>query len=391
MARREQAARDVLRSLLRDQYVFLFGTRPPPAAQVPVTVRLTADPGRNWELAFDPPLLDQVSEALSEAQAASAACQAGRVYCFRCAGTACEHAVPPTSLAVFRGYAATGVPEWSELVQALMDARDDRVEALYATPPRVLAAVQFGHELRKHQLAAFGRSSRTYAVLGQVLAGYFPVPPLAGAANAAPDRCALTLQAVETRDEHGRWQVRLNVLAAGLTPAHWQELLASGWRPWVARAVQTAGRAIESLSQQCQALRDARAAQPAQPLKRLPAVLGRLARDLEQGARQQNRRTTHAEDRRADLRPVHKAVEDARAADDDRLFVDLKRHTWVACGRQGRAHVFSPEDRRHVTSFVLPPDGAAFRVRTGRWRPMQADEIAAFRRLPVQPEPCKPA
>ena len=106
-------------------------------------------------------------------------------------------------------------------------------------------------------------------------------------------------------------------------------------------------------------------------------ILQRLARGLEQGSRQEARRTRHAEARREERRPVHKALDDAAAAQAGDLLFDERRRTFVVRGRHGRAHVFAP-DGKHVTSLVLPADGAAARVRTGRWRPMTAEEQAAW-------------
>jgi len=66
---------------------------------------------------------------------------------------------------VFSGYNSFGIPEWQEFVQALVDARDPRVDQLYADPPALLALVQTGRELRNRQLSSFGRASKTYSIL----------------------------------------------------------------------------------------------------------------------------------------------------------------------------------------------------------------------------------
>jgi hypothetical protein len=377
MARREQAVRDALRALLREQHAALFGAAAPAVGTVSLQVRAAADPQAGWEVAFDPPLRRQVEESLVEAQAAGAALQPGRVYCFRCDGTACGHAAPPTPLAVFRGYEPNGTPAWSEFVQALLDARDERAGTLYATPPRVVAAVQLGHELRRRQLAVFGRASRRYAVLGQVTAGYFPLGRPGERAGVSADRIALTVQAVETRGPRGRTEVRLHALPGGLDAAQWQALLADDWCPWVGRSLRTAADDLARLTREIEARREAGRENASQPLGRIPVILQRLARGLEQGSRQEARRTRHAEARREERRPVHKALDDAAAAQAGDLLFDERRRTFVVRGRHGRAHVFAP-DGKHVTSLVLPADGAAARVRTGRWRPMTAEEQAAW-------------
>lgn len=369
--RREQAIRDALRTLLRDRHRELFGNRVSATRRLELTLTLSADPA-TWAPSFDPPLGEQLDVALTRGQLAAAVFQSGHVFCFRCERADCEHSLPPTPLAVFRGYGTTGQPSWSDFVQVAIEAGDPRLEQLYVAPPAVLAFVQLGNELRRHQLAAFGRASRSYSILGQVVAGYLPLERHAERIGAAADRTALTIQVVETRNAAGRRDVRLNTVAAGLNPDQWLELLTSGWRPSVARCLREAGRRLEA------AARPLTEPESAAALKRIPLVLSQLARGLEQGARQAARRTTHAEERRADRRPVHKALKDAVAATPQDLFVDEKHGTWIACGGQGRAHVFN-EEGRHVTSMVLPADGAAFRVRTGRWRAMTPDEIATFR------------
>jgi len=263
-------------------------------------------------------------------------------------------------------------------VQTLVEARHERADQLHAEPPAVIALVQFGHDLKRRQLASFGRASKTYAILGQVVAGYFQTRERRARADAVP-RFAVTFQAVETRGPGGRMQVKLNPVVGGMPLEAWDELLASGWRPWVARACDDVQRAVETLELQVLAARDG--GDPAQirgQLRRLPQILNRFARTVEQGDRQSARRTQHVEARRQQHRPVHKALDDARGAAAEALFYDEKRDTIVACGKQGRAHAFNAEGR-HVTSFVLTPGGADFRVRTQRWRRLQKDEVEAFR------------
>jgi hypothetical protein len=75
---------------------------------------------------------------------------------------------------------------------------------------------------------------------------------------------------------------------------------------------------------------------------------------------------------------VHKALEDVLQAQPEGLFFDERRDTFIACGRQGRVHVFSP-DGRHVTSLVMQPGSVEFRVRTRRWRTLSAEEAAELK------------
>jgi hypothetical protein len=375
--RRERAVGDALRTLIRDLEVDRFGAPRPQAPPLKLTVSLTVQPTENWTLAFEPGLADQLARQIEEAEAQRAVFQPGRLYCFRCESSGCEHAAPPSPAAVFKGYTSTGTPEWHDLHQAFIEARDARVDQLFHGRSHVVTLVQLGRDLKARQLASFGRSSRTYAVLGQVVAGYYPVARR-GAVNELPDRLAFTFQAVETRGAGGQLRLRLSTIARPPDGVDLDELLVTDLA-WVYRARELTARALEGLERRADAARAASNADDLQAaMRRVPSVLHRLAEFLERGARQGQRRTRHVEERRQEHRPVHKAVEDARTVPDSAIYYDEKAGTLVACADQGRAHVFSA-DGRHVTSFTLRPDSIAFRLRTQRWRPAAAEEIRGLR------------
>lgn len=390
--RRETAVRDALRALLRDHYEGQYGARPPASGDVELKLTIRASPVEGWQVRFDPPFDLQIEGQLADVQALRAAYRPGVAYCFRCASSSCEHGIPPNTLAVFRGYSSTGVPEWSELVQAFVDAADPRAGSLYDDPPQILAALQMGHELKARQLSSFGRASRTYSILGQVVAGYFRLP--SRIARDYGERLALTFQCIETRTERGELRLALNRLAGGIPGEDLDALLATAWHPGLARAVEQASRRVAHLEHRIRAASQGGSSAETSALFRdVPGILRRLARDIESGSRQAGRRTAHAEERRGQQRPVHKAFEEARQASPDSIFYDERRKTVVACGKQNRAHVFNAEGR-HVTTFALPADGAAFRVRTGRWRPLHSEEMARFKsrlaRAPGEPASGRP-
>jgi hypothetical protein len=153
----------------------------------------------------------------------------------------------------------------------------------------------------------------------------------------------------------------------------------SEWQPAVVRALEDSERAVELMERRAQAAHEAAPGVVSlhDVLRQVPAVLRRFARDVERGGRQRVRRTRHAEDRRGE-RPVGKAMDDVRGAALEAFFNDEKTNTRVVCGPQGRTHVFNA-DGRHVTTFVLPPGGSEFRVRTQRWRRLSATEGEALR------------
>ncbi|MFH0880001.1 MAG: hypothetical protein V2A34_09845 [Lentisphaerota bacterium] len=378
--RREKAALDALRALLKGRFEDQFGAWLPEESELPLQLQVKALPNKNWEVSFEPPLPDQLSAQFQEYQALRDVYHPGHVFCFRCGNSLCEHSLPPSCLHVFRGYTSTGVPDWSELLQVLIELKDDRVDRLYEKPPAILARLQWGRDLKMEQLSSFGRASKTYSLLGQVVAGYYPAPRDA-ASSAKSERVAITFQVVETRGADGRFELKLNTLSALPGDLSLSQRWASGWEPQIGRAYDVAVRSISRLEARAVAAREMRRAEDLKDaLREVPSVLRRLVESLERGFRQQARRTHHVEHRRQEQRPVHKALEDSRVAAQECFYVDEKTLNIVVCGPQGRSHVFNAEGR-HVTSFNLKPGGAEFRVRTRRWKLMPAGDISAFRNL----------
>ncbi len=371
LERRERAALDVLRTLLRDGYSDLFGAVLPAHEELDVQLSLKVRPGENWNLRFDPPVAEQIEPQLREHQADHDIFRKGAVYCFRCDSSGCAHAVPPSPLSVFRGYSSTGAAEWMDFTQVLIEDRDERVDALFEKPPRVLARIRMGRDLKQQQLGSFGRASRTYAVLGQVMAGYY-------ASAAAGGRLALTFQIVETRGAGGHFFLSLNILAGLADRDALEELMVSDREPALGRARTAAVREVERIEGQVRRARaDGRGEEARAALQQVPSVLRRLAESLERGSRQGARRTHHVERRRQENRPVHKALEDARAAKLEDLCYDEQTSALVARGAQGRHHVFNLEGR-HITSIVLQPGEVELRLRKHRWRKATPEEWQAF-------------
>lgn len=375
--RRVTAAQNALRALIRDLYGSRFGSASPVPPQIRLSLTLEVSPASSWALEFRPPLTDQIVDVLEETEAQPGAFQPGHVYCFRCRSSGCEHSVPPGPTFVFQHYSPTGIPTWCELVQILLDEHDPRAEDLFAVPPRVVTRVLTGHQLRKAQLTTFGRASRTYAILGQVVAGYYSLP-CSGLVAGPVSRFAITLQAVETRAADGAFALRLNVVPGIMHDVAWAEWLSRPDQSLVRRQLAATGRALETLERKARAARMASGSGAMRDvLQSIPSLLRTLARSLERSDRARLRRTRHALERSAE-RPIAKALQDAREAPPERLFVDEKRATWVVAGSSGRTHIFN-EDGRHITSFFLAPGALEFRLRTNRWRSMTPDEATRFR------------
>jgi hypothetical protein len=375
--RREQAVCDALRTMIRDLHRNRFGAVQPKSGEVDLVLRLKTKPSEDWNLQFNPSLSEQLHTQLVDAQAEWNVFKPGHVHCFRCDSSECEHAVPPSSLSVFTGYAPNGTAEWSEFAQVLIEAKDERVDQLFASRSGIVARIQWGHDLRDRQLGSFGRSSKTYSILGQVAAGYFALPSFKGRGDS--QKLAITFQIVELRGNAGEPRLRLNSIAK-VPGSDLSDLLASNWQAGVYRAREVSARSLEAIENRVKAARANRDAEAVRDeMKQIPLILRRLAESLERSARQDLRRTRHVEERRAQQRPVHKALDDARDAAPEKWFFDEKAGTAVVCGPQGRAHAFSGTGR-HVTSFILRPESVDFRVRTRRWRLMALSETEDIKR-----------
>jgi hypothetical protein len=369
--RRIRAAQDVLRTAIRDICLAHFGEQVVRADDITVHVTVRVRPSHNWSLEFSPPLKDQIISQFGHFDAARDVFVPGHVFCFRCSSSGCEHSVPLSPLHVFKGYDATGRPEWQEFAQALIDEKDERVDQLYAKPPRLVARFQFGRLLKGRQLAAFGKTSLSYSILGQVVAGYYQLDG---------NRLAITLQVVEGRTRDGRMSLRLNPISHALDGAFLVAWLSADNSASLFRAIQIAERELARIEELVIAAREARDLDRANDLMgRVPGILRRLVEGIERGDRQSGRRTRHVETRRQDQRPVHKALEDAASASIDSCYYDEKAGTFVVVGNRGRAHAFSDRGR-HVTSFSVKPAAVDFRLRTRRWRRVEPGEWADVRK-----------
>lgn len=373
--RRARAAQDALRTLVRDLFCGQFGQTAPAGRKLHLKLNVSVDPSDDWALEYDPPLLEQLQPQMDHLQAEWSVFQTGRIYCFRCQSPECEHSRPGSNLEVFRGYSETGCPEWTEFSQLLIESHDERVDQLYEKKSKVLARFSPGRDLQKQQLSSFGRSSKTYSLLGQVAAGWFQIPMKARKNDDV--RLAVTWQIAEIREGRGMFALRLNRIAA-LPNDAMDEWMADGWCPAIKRAERQTQQALKSIEKHVQNAWDKGDGKAARrELGKIPMLLRRMAASIEKGGRQAGRRTRHAEQRR-EKRPVHKAWEETRAAQDEQIFFDRKTKAIVVQGEHGRFHVFSV-DGKHITTFVLKQDSFDFRQRTKRWVPIEQDQLNEFR------------
>jgi len=328
---------------------------------------------------FNQRLTAEIDQVLDDAVQHAAAFRPGHVYCHRCASVACEHSRPGSSRHVFIGYAPTGLPRWEDFAQYCLETRHPDVDRLYRDPPALLTLLRSRDELHAGMLDAFKNPS--YELLGQLVAGFFPVRARAEEGRGI---VALTVQVAASYARNGQLRMGLNLL--GRTPSGHD--LESLWDrhselPWY-KPVRWAQSALQTVA----STRSRRTTRPnarahAAVLRRVDGILQSLVRRLERDRRSRSRRTGHAEQRHlSGDRPTRKAIDDARQACGDTLLVDGRSGTLVVLGDRGRTHFFSPEGRL-VSSVRYSRDAIERKLKTEMWRPASSEAAAAFRaRLP---------
>jgi len=355
----------------------MFGSREDNARAFSLELRVVIEPGRIWRLTADPPVEQQIRTAVQDMASHAEVYRSGRVYCYRCESTECPHSVAPWPTSVFGGYSSTGLPQWPDLGKVLLDLHHPDVDLLYQPYRRHVVAAYVDPETLKHrQLNVFGRQSKTYDILGQVVFGFLYLTP-PGRDSKGPERVAFTLQAVESRHLDGSPRLELNVLGQFPDGSSALDALTDSYQLRILHIVADARRRIGHM-----APRDNRTDVSASIRSHVPVsvveILKGMVRSLERIGRQTERRTMHAEERRVDKRPTTKACEDAVAASDDNILWDDRQNTVVVLGPRNRIHIFSPQGR-HVTSLTLGTEAIRGRIKRGRWQHLTGEMLVRFR------------
>lgn len=368
--RRAATVAAALRAMLRDLYQELYG-HALPEGELEGELRFTADPSNGWDIRFKQPLMEQFKPQLEALEAAKQSLQMGHVYCYQCLSDSCEHASPPGSMDVFAGYHQLGRPQWLEYTQFLLGLREERVDQLFGEKPRIIARMVDGEVLNHQQFASFGKASKTFSVLGQVVVGYFELSK--GLPQA--QKLALGIQLVETRDARGKAKYFLNMPLGGSQPDALRESLDRHF-PFVRQACLNTRRHLAKwqLSRNSQ---KPRSLPPWVVAEKARRALEYLAADLERAARKSKRQTQHARFRETTARPIHKAMADVREARPEWMYRDLKTKAIMVCGPKGRCHAFS-ESGKHITSFVIHQDAVQTRLKKKRWAPLAAEQAHGF-------------
>jgi hypothetical protein len=378
--RREVAAADALRTLIRDLYLDQFRKPADQAQEFSLKLNIKVDPADNWKLVFDPKLPEQVRRTVGDVEAEWGMFQAGRIFDFHAGSARSDKSVPPSATMVFSGYDSFGAPQWCEFSQLLIDTKDPRVDQLYEPRAPALSVVLYGKQLKGEQLSSYGKASKTYSILGQVAFGFIMVPVARQRMKAHGEKLALTFQFVETRDEQGQFDLRVNTVAGIYTLEEIEELLLVERNSWIYRAREVAIRELEKV--RGRALRAKEAGnQDAynEAMRAMSGLLRSFSSSLERGNRQSKRRTQHAEKRKTNAaRPTHKALDDVKVANPDMFYKDTRHDSIVVLGKPNRVHAFS-NDGKHITSFTIKPDAVDHRTRKERWVAMAGEEARAMK------------
>lgn len=367
-----------LTSAVRETYGEMFGAPSHEAKSFALELKVWVDPGVPWRLKADPSLEEQIRTAVREMGTRAEAFRRGSVYCYRCDSSACLHSHPPRPTSVFGGYAATGLPLWPEFSQILLEGRHPRIDVLYDTSEVDLLALYMNPDmLKQKQLNVFGRQSKTYDVLGQVVFGYLKVRSPA-TDRSEPERVAFTLQAVEFRRLDGTPRVDLNVLARLSDGSSALDGLQGLYQTRISDVIASARQRIRSLRPTSKpGTGGASASSMPDTPDLVEDCLRGLVRKLEKVGRQRGRRTAHAEGHPAKNRPTSRARQDAFAAPEESVLWDQHESTFVVLGPHRRVHVFSPEGR-HVTSLVLASEAVRSRKQRKRWLPLTDEQRQRF-------------
>ncbi|MBN1550629.1 hypothetical protein JW979_04130, partial [bacterium] len=258
------------------------------------------------------PILEQIRNSIKEVASPGGHYAPGYVFCYLCESSDCVHSLPPSSKHVFAGYQSNGKPEWTVFHQMLLDQGDHRIAILFDDNPEIIGQFTRGRDLKRRMMKGFGKLSKTYDLLGQVTIGYIPLSSEHGGTGTV-DTFALTVQAVESRNLEGNFDLNLNLIAGLSDPAHIGDQL---YHPRLKKITQALNKAKETFDDIVTAVGKVRLSErnavKNKRLRAIPKIMGSIIHALEIQSRQQLRRTSHAVDRIAMNRPVPASSEDAQ-------------------------------------------------------------------------------
>ena len=340
-----------------------------PPIDLPLRLEFTGRPGSEREEAAR--LLDSIEAHLDDAILAGCAFRPGRVHCFFCESSECEHARPPEPRHVFKGYSQLGQPLWWSLLDLAIARGDESVDQI-AEERGLPSKIAVGRDdLVRDRMPVFAQREHAYDLRGQVCMGYYHE----GRGGAA-SKFAVTMQII--RSSTRAKVVRLGINTVGRLPsgADVESLLLGDARWPFADLLVAADRELASINQELKQLdkskRLARAAEAADEL------LAGLEHGVARRQRREGWRTGHAVQRAEEkTRPTGMARQDLQTARHDRVLFDKLKQTFVVLGGKGRTHIFSPEGL-HVTSLHLEKKDIEDRLAKGRWAVLEKADVESI-------------
>jgi hypothetical protein len=363
---RLRAAVELLAAAARDRLRALGNGGPPPEP-LRLDLRLPLAGGPEALAAGAAALERELAAELRAVVAARSLWPPGRVLCARCAAADCEHAAPRDPRAVFAGWGPSGVPRFLDLGQLLLERGHPRVDDLYREGAPLVALALDGEALAADLLPAYRERLGGVRLHGQVVAGWYRPPGIAGV-----ERAALAFGLLSAG--HGRRRrYALHPMGAAADPRLLEALHDErGRQPWA----EARRWAEATLAEIAAAATAARPLAPGAVAGRLAGLLRGLAERLERPHRSRQRRTAHGERRHhAGHRPTPTALADLRAAPAGRVLHDPRHDTFVVLGPRGRTHVFGSGGKL-VTSVRYPAATIERRQKLGHWRPLGAAAAA---------------
>ncbi len=385
MSKRGKELEQALAAYIQDRFHALFGQGNLESTEMRFTLtgrmRITEN---GLQTDWPESLAGQVQLFLKELAARSDVYQPGRVYCYLCESSACEHANPPGLRSVFMGYYGNGKPRWRDFLQTMLEI-DSEVARDLCENARLAAHYFRGRELKRYLLRGFGKASKTYDILSQVILGYLSFRR----SDSGTVQLAVTLQAIESRKPDGAFRLTLNILAnpafcdeaypmpSEHIPVLLEKMATSKYhREYrVIRHTQKRFREIERRINN--APPDARTGIKRTLMAEIPKIMMNIVHTVHHLDRQSLRRTGHADARRTENRPVPAAISDLEKATPGKCYWDIRRKTFAVLGKKQRVHIFTATGV-HVTSLKLTTEQIQQRTARKRWRPATPEEWEKF-------------
>jgi len=371
-----QRCQSDLEDLIKTEFYRLYGQIGELRESSKILLNIAVNNIDDLEITMDPSLKDQIRNNLRNMNVKVGAYDSGRVYCYLDQSSECSHCRPDDRSMVMVGYRSNGIPEWEEFLDLLIDVSPSTAAELYENKQLIAAIYLRGRDVKKKMTSGFGKSSRTYNILGQILCGYFSIRPSA-VSYEKTDHIALTVQAVEHSSIQGEISLDINVIS-GLNVSNIMDYFAEGSNRLISEAVFKASKQLKTIEQEINiAAPHSQGTIRKKLMPKIPVILNEIKLEILKMNQRKYRRTSHAIDRAKDNRPISTAIDDLSKVNTESILEDPENKTMLIPGKNNRWHVFS-HDGRLVTSLFLEKEQVLKRLRRKRWQHPETDKISIF-------------